>query len=209
MCEMCLFASADANDPEASVAPQPLAASASGSTYYETSDAAASAATGYSIEVGDRFEGELSNSGDADWIELDLEAGVECVFNAFGTGYYDGLSDPVLTLYDADGNVVARNDNVAGDNDFSLIEYEVLESGTYYLAVTGAGSGEYVVEAATSTFTVEQVVTQITEFGWGINGQISHDTNTGGVITVYLGALTAGGRSWPNGRWRLGAMSAG
>jgi hypothetical protein len=50
------------------------------------------------------------------------------------------LLDSVLTLFDIDGNVVARNDNYYSKD--SLIELQ-LEAGTYYVGVTSTGNTAY------------------------------------------------------------------
>ncbi|MEO0370037.1 MAG: hypothetical protein AAF231_01140, partial [Pseudomonadota bacterium] len=44
-------------------------------TFTETTDAADSTATTYTMGVGDTFQGSIGTGGDVDWIKIDFEAG--------------------------------------------------------------------------------------------------------------------------------------
>lgn len=176
----------------------------------EGSDASANSGTAYALEVGELFGGSISNGSDQDWIAIDLVAGQSYVFSVWGTGgYYNGLADTTLSLVTSSGSVLASNDNITGSNKFSLIEYTASSSGTFYLNVGGAGSsdGDYILQAATDVFTVDQVVTQISEFGWGASTVIRHDnvTTDSGAITVNITALNSAGQNLA--QWALDAWA--
>ncbi|WP_072794296.1 M10 family metallopeptidase C-terminal domain-containing protein [Cognatishimia maritima] len=175
----------------------------------ESGDAAASTATSASMSVNDTFDGSISSSGDADWVSITLEAGETYVFSAWGTGgYYNGVSDTVLALYDNSGTYVGGNDDAwSGVNSFSQYSFTATSSGTYYIAVSGYGSdtGDYTLQAATNVFTVEQIATQMTEFGWGVNTTLQHDEKAGDTMTVNISALTADGQKLA--LWALEAWS--
>lgn len=165
----------------------------------ESGDVVGDISTDASIDIGGRFEGTISSASDTDYIEVTLTAGESYVLTAFGVDGNSGLRDTVLTLYDRNGAQITSNDDI--DNSagvlFSQITYTATSSGTYYLAVDGYASntGNYAVEVATDTFTVEDVVSQITEIGWGYNTPIRLSTGANDTITYNLTGLTAEGRA--------------
>ncbi len=176
----------------------------------EGRDAAGGRSTSYDVDVGDIIYGELSSEipgGDTDWYEVRLEEGETYVFQGYGRGgSIDGLSDPTLALYDSNGNRVAFNDDVGGDNRFSQISYTANRDGTFYVAIDGYSSsddGEYGIQIATDVFTPEQAGIQLSDFGWGIPTQIAFEPGADGVITVNLNGLTADGKQLA--RWALDA----
>lgn len=165
----------------------------------EVSDAAAGIGTTYSMLVGQRFEGALATASDTDWIGIDLVAGQSYNFTAFGTGGATaGIDDTILRLMNSSGAQVAINDDInsAAGNNFSGLTFTAAASGRYFLNVSAFGgeTGKYVVQAATRVFTLDQVVTQLTEVAWGSPIAIHHDSRTGGTITVNLSGLTFGGQ---------------
>ncbi|WP_213544609.1 M10 family metallopeptidase C-terminal domain-containing protein [Vannielia litorea] len=168
--------------------------------HFEGSDAAANTGTAYTIELGDTFEGEISSGSDDDWIAIELTAGESVVINVYGTnGASAGIRDTTLTLYNSNGQQVDFNDDAFfnGQNYFSLIEYTVPATGTYYIAVSGYDSsqtGDYIVRTTTDDFRIEDIVSQLTEFGWGIPTAIGHDENTDDTMYVYIANLTAAGQ---------------
>ncbi len=168
--------------------------------HLEGSDAAASGGTAYALALGDTFEGTIGSSDDVDWVAIELTAGEALVLTVYGThGAIDGIGDTTLTLYDASGSQVAFDDDAfaAGGNHFSLIEYSVPVSGTYYIAVagySGGDTGDYILRTTTDSFRIEDIVSQITEFGWGIPTAIAHDENTGETMHVHIANLTGPGQ---------------
>lgn len=178
-------------------------------TVVESGDAAGGTSTSATMTVGDTFDGTISSSGETDWIAIELTAGETYVFSAWGTGGAGtGLTDTVLTLHDGSGNIIGSNDDVNGSsNRFSEYTFTASSSGTYYIEVSGFGTntGDYTVQAATNVFTVEQIATQLTEFGWGINTTIQHDERAGDTMLVNITGLTSEGQQLA--LWALEAWS--
>ncbi|MFY0633395.1 MAG: M10 family metallopeptidase C-terminal domain-containing protein [Vannielia sp.] len=178
--------------------------------HQEATDAAAGTGTAYSVTLGDSFAGEIGSGSDVDWVQIELTEGDNLVLTVFGTnGSLAGIENTGLALYDSSGSQLAYNDDAYftdngyayDDTYFSLIEYTVEATGSYFIGVSGVSgvagfgdSGDYILRTATDTFRTEDIVSQITEFGWGIPTAIGHDENTGDTIRVYLEELTAEGR---------------
>ncbi|MFN4158593.1 MAG: M10 family metallopeptidase [Gemmobacter sp.] len=166
--------------------------------FSEAGDAPANTATGYTMAVGDRFNGTIGFSGDIDWIGIDLVAGQRYVFMLFGRdGRTLGVDDTVLRLHNPSGTQVAYNDDIEGANNlFSGIAYTATTSGRHYVSAAAWGSetGRYTILAATDVFTVPQVVVQLAEFNWGINQPLRVDFPAGGTISVNMTGLTAAGQ---------------
>ena len=178
----------------------------------ETSDAPAGTGTGYVMAVGDTFSGELSPSGDRDWVAIQLEAGQAYDIAVTGSPSGDGtLSDPYLRVYDSNGNLVAEDDD-GGAGYESLARYTAPTSGTYYVSAGSYAdgySGTYQV-AVTESAPVEEadldtLAAYLTDGYWGETGRgrRSFDTSTDNVITVNITALTADGQQLA--RWALQA----
>lgn len=175
-------------------------------TVIEGADAPDSTATPYSIEVTDVFTGTLDTAGDRDWVEITLEPGIYEI-DLYGTGG-DALVDPLLRVYDEDGNLIGQNDDGgAGRNSSMFLEVE--ETTTYYLA---AGSwrdrftGDYALEVnVAEPATYDELADYLVNGYWEDNGAAgrSFDTSTSNVITVNLTGLTAEGQQLA--RWALEA----
>ena len=165
----------------------------------ETTDAAAGIGTAYSLQIGQNFAGSLTSAADADWIAVDLVAGQGYVFTAFGTGGSTaGINDTILRLMNGSGTQVAINEDMASalGNRFSAIEFTATTSGRYFLNVSAFGgeTGSYSIQAATNVFTLDQVVTQLTEVNWGVPVDLSFPVAPGGSITVNIAGLTDDGQ---------------
>ena len=74
-------------------------------------DAAADITTSHSMAVGDVFLGNLADPGDHDWVRIELKPATTYVMRLHGRGD-DPLTDPLLELYDAEGQRVAWNDDL-------------------------------------------------------------------------------------------------
>jgi serralysin len=178
--------------------------------YSEVGDAAGGTGTSYTISIGDLFDGRLSSSSDVDWVKLNLVAGQSYVFSVWGTGGSSlGIDDTVLGLYNSGGGLLTFNDNAQSTtgNYFSQIEFTASSTGTYFLGIAGVGGdyGNYTLQTATNIYTLDQVVTQLTEFGWGINTPISHNERTGDTMVADISLLTAAGKQLA--LWALDAWS--
>jgi serralysin len=181
-------------------------------TVSEGGDVAASISTTAVMSVGDRFDGSIGSSGtDRDWIRIELTAGESYVFSSWGTGgTAAGINDTLLNLRDANGSLVTSNDDVVSQSNlFSQITYTATSSGTFYLDVgswSDTETGSYSVSVSTDTFSVEEIATQLTEFGWGVPTTLRHNESTGDTMTVNITGLTSEGQqlalwaleSWTN-----------
>ncbi|WIY25697.1 M10 family metallopeptidase [Parasedimentitalea psychrophila] len=184
----------------------------------ETSDAAASIATTYSISVGDIFAGSLS-SGDRDWVAIELQAGAVNTINLNGSyGGSGTLSDPYLRLYNSAGVMVSSNDDngdslnstliasvdVSGTYYLSAGSYRDLYAGTYELTVTSGGTPE----PSPILATLDELATYLTDGYWADNSFIRHSFDTSGsnIISVNLTSLTAAGQQlarWAFDAWEM------
>lgn len=99
---------------------------------------------------GAATNGVIETGGDADLFSVQLSAGVAYSFTLERrTG---GLSDPYLTLWNANLNRVAEDDDSAGSGN-SRIGFTPNASGTYYLGVTDfldSGTGTYSLRGVTA-----------------------------------------------------------
>lgn len=116
----------------------------------EGADASGDASTVYTVALGDRFSGSLT-LGDDDWVAITLTAGQTVRMTLDGTGA--GELDTLLRVYDDDGRQVHENDDADyfGGEFGSEILFTPTESGTYYLAVSAARAGGYVLAAEVAT----------------------------------------------------------
>ena len=108
-------------------------------------DAAATAATAYTISAGDTFVGTITDSrGDTeDWIKIEMEAGTTYTISVSGTlsSEGNGKMDTILTLLDSKGGEIRMNDDdttpgMDGISPGSKLEFTPEVSGTYYISVS-------------------------------------------------------------------------
>ncbi|MEQ8332073.1 pre-peptidase C-terminal domain-containing protein [Nisaea sp.] len=107
--------------------------------------------SGY-VGVGQSATGTISLY-DRDWFRTEFTAGESVIIQARGSATGGGtLFDPVLRLYDSNGNYLSGNDDSGVGRD-SYLSYTPTTSGTYYLDVDGWSSytGTYTVEVATAS----------------------------------------------------------
>ena len=55
-------------------------------THFETTDAAGSASTSYTLANGQFLQGQVTSNGDQDWYAVSLVAGQSYIFSLVGTG---------------------------------------------------------------------------------------------------------------------------
>ena len=91
-------------------------------------DAPANSETQHTMAVGDDFLGNLADPDDHDWIRIELRPGTSYVIRLHGHGE-DPVNDPLLELYDADGEQVAFNDDLYQDVLHSQIVFTTPGSG--------------------------------------------------------------------------------
>jgi Ca2+-binding RTX toxin-like protein len=115
-----------------------------------TDDYSADTLTTGSLAVGGLVMGAIETSGDVDWFQITLTAGVGYQIDLEGAPTTQGtLSDPYFQgLYDSTGTLIsgtADNDSGVGFNARVLFSPSV--SGIYYLAAAGTGLGTYRLSA--------------------------------------------------------------
>ncbi len=88
------------------------------------------------VQVGQTIEGVVNPNSDVDVFRIDGKEGQQLVLEVFAARYGSPL-DSMLTLYDADGRIVAANDDFDGTPD-SRIEATLPRSGAYYVSVVDA-----------------------------------------------------------------------
>lgn len=102
---------------------------------YETTDALATTATTYTLNVGQTAQGVISTSLEHDWFKVSLVKGQTYTFATIGTGL-NALQDTYLTLRNSTGKSITFNDD-GGPGTSSLITFKATATGNYYLDVSG------------------------------------------------------------------------
>lgn len=112
-------------------------------------DAGNDATTRARIAPGRALTGVLEYEGDVDWYRLDARTGQRYrIILASAEEREDALDDPLLQVMDADGNVLAYNDDYNGLN--SQIDFVPTRSGPVYVvagAFADASAGAYTLSA--------------------------------------------------------------
>lgn len=108
-------------------------------------DIPASTSTQEVLEVGQSQTNTVDFPYDEDWFATDLDADSVYVFELKGdVTSQDPIYDPFFRLYDADGNLVAQNDDF-GDGLNCQLVYTPETDGTYFASAGGYGNntGDY------------------------------------------------------------------
>jgi hypothetical protein len=88
------------------------------------------------VQVPQVIDGAIGQNQDVDVFRFDGHAGQQVVIEVFAARYGSSL-DSFLTLYNADGQIIASNDDIEGTTD-SRIEATLPKAGVYYLSVIDA-----------------------------------------------------------------------
>ena len=164
--------------------------------------------TPHAVAVGGTFRGSLDDKFDEDWIKVELVAGRSYDVTLRGLGA-DAAMDTVLTLYDATGARLARNDDLdlGGGRLDSKLTFTPAATGTYYLgagaytAGAGANAGRYRV--ALHEVGVDYAVTLTGTAA----GEYYHTRLTGGIGADTLNGN--GGWDWLEGGGGADRISGG
>ena len=174
----------------------------------ETTDAAASTATTYSLLVGQSAVGTISSTSDADWYAINLVAGQSYDFRLLGFGS-SFLSDPYLRIYNSSGTQVGFDDDnfTSGSNTHefdSALTFTASYTGVYYLEADAFSSqtGSYMLTATEHNspgylFTVDEIAWQLINNGEAFFGSPEAAAFNVGVdhaLTVNITGLTAQGQ---------------
>ena len=109
----------------------------------ETSDAADNSQTIYSLTVGDRFDGNIADTYDIDWIAVDLVAGTEYIFSLDETLPVAGF-DAYFYLSESDGAVTSA----FYDEFENVMVFSPTSSDRYFLDISAFTTGDYAIEMA-------------------------------------------------------------
>ncbi|MDP2803744.1 MAG: M10 family metallopeptidase C-terminal domain-containing protein, partial [Phreatobacter sp.] len=146
-----------------------------------------STATTFTIASGQAVTGFVNSATDADWFRITLTSGVSYTFGGFGFGR-GSLPNPEITLYNASGVQLAYDDD-SGPLSYSRLSYTATTSGTFYVAMSGAGTsaGQYMLTANAGSsvyypnLTVAQIADQLTHTYWESTGRSAVRWNTSTV----------------------------
>ncbi len=116
------------------------------SDYASLSDGAIQSGTPQTLAVGTAVYGNLGQDGplivgDADVDMYRLTPSATGTYDIRTDTSQEGSADTVLRLFDANGNQIASNDNQNDHTTSSLITADLVAGQTYYVGVSGAGSG--------------------------------------------------------------------
>ena len=124
--------------------------------------------------------GYVSGTSDADdYYRFSVNAGDGVTLRtrtpADGPNQWTNSLDPLLQIYDSNGNVLSSNDNGSVDGRNSVIRYSFATAGEYFIRVSAQGntSGEYVLEM--SSYNITPVASA------SLN---SHAVSSSGVLTA-------------------------
>lgn len=104
------------------------------------------------LSVGTTRYGSIDTQFEMDSYELVLSAGDIVEITAVGTGT-NALADPVLDLYDAQGNLLAWNFDATASTTDARITYEATQDGTYVVGAYASGgiTGDYALSVSRTT----------------------------------------------------------
>ncbi len=160
-------------------------------------DFAANPTTTGVLAPGDSIKGIISSSNDTDWFATNLNAGTTYWLGVSGNSSGGGsLADPIMRLYDDDGATEIGLNNNSGTGTDAFLRFTPGHSGTYHVAVQGAGTGTgayHVTEAIADDFVNNPATTQVLAVGGTVNGtiEVAGDTDwvrvnlTGGVSYAF------------------------
>lgn len=157
--------------------------------------------TNATIAVGGTVTSSLDAVGDTDWFKITLTAGQTIDINLFGSGATP-LSDTYLRIRDANGNIIADNDD-SNASLFSFLKFTAATGGTFFIEADSYGNnllGEYTLTVAEAQplphYSYDQIAEQLTDGFWIADGgaRRAFIVGTDGTITVNLTALDANGQ---------------
>ena len=150
-------------------------------------DVPASIRTPSGVAVGGAIPGTIDFSGDQDWYQVRLQAGIEYLFELSANDSALGsLEDPLLRLLDSSGSEITRDDDSAGELESGIL-FTPSSSGTHYLSAQAFSSG-------TGTYTL--IASENTDEPADVPGDTGSEISLsiGGLVTGVIG--TDGDRDW-------------
>jgi hypothetical protein len=155
------------------------------------------------IALGTPITGVLEVDGDHDWYAVNLVAGTryQITLNGVAVDGYGALEDPYLYLRNADGILIAQNDDIRnGVLRNSRLNWIAPETGQYFLDA-GAWDERFVggyqlsiIEFIPPTYTLDEIADFLTTGFWGDGGR-NWDISADNVITYNVMGLTSAGQT--------------
>lgn len=148
------------------------------------------------LTAGQPVSGEVSPAGDTDWFRLSVEHGQRYHITLDGVGEPDPI-DPVLTVYDAQGNQIAFNDDANGTLN-SALDYAPSQSGEVFIEARGfnpEATGAYSLRVEASTLPADDAGNdrstraRVTP-GRAVNGSLDYE----GDVDAYRLSVRSGQR---------------
>jgi uncharacterized protein YdeI (BOF family) len=125
------------------------------------------------IEIGDTVSGNLTVEADTDIYTFEAEVGQIITITLISDDEENSF-DTFLTLQDAEGNVLATDDDSAGNLDSQVTGFSIESAGTYQILVQSYESAQgNVGEAGDYVLTVEEAQGIILEYGMSVEGELS------------------------------------
>lgn len=122
-----------------------------GAAAAQTSDPAGDTSTQAQIGAGQSVESAIDENADVDWYRLSVEQGQRYAVSLSASPADNGL-DPLLAVYDAQGEMIAYNDDADGTLN-SRLTFVPAASGTVFVearAFSDASSGGYTLSVSAS-----------------------------------------------------------
>jgi hypothetical protein len=155
-----------------------------GSASAQQTDPAGDATT--TARLDGAVESELSPAGDKDWYRLRVEQGMRYSFTLDGVPDAEGAAvDPMIGIYDAQGNQLAFNDDANGTLNAAL-QWSPSESGDVFVEVGAfmdAGTGAYRLTVSSGPAPTDDVGGDATtraraQAGRTVTGNIEYEGDT-------------------------------
>ena len=129
------------------------------------SDCSAGASTTCSVAVGGSVSGKVDLAGDVDWFAVELvglTVGNTYLFEVAGDGGSGGLADPVVRLFDENGDALVPDvvDSDADGDGTAGVGFTPAADGSYFVAVSedgDDGTGTYTVAVSEVFNGIEQI----------------------------------------------------
>jgi len=111
----------------------------------------------FSGEIGDNTTSILSPEGDVDLFRVELEKG-DILFADINAAIIGSDLDAILSIFDADGNLLVQNDDNSFEVDGEVVteidplsQWIAFEDGTFFIGVSSSLNSEYNPNVATSS----------------------------------------------------------
>lgn len=147
----------------------------------QEADQAGDASTQSRFLAGGSVEGAIDPAGDLDWFRMRVERGQRYTFTLTGVADAQGNTlDPMLGIYDTQGNQLAFNDDADGLN--SQVVYAPAASGEIFVearAFSDQATGRYTLSATAAAFRDDAGNDASTRarvsVGRAVNGNLDHE----------------------------------